>query len=50
MPYTLVGPTITGPVQDLLAVLRLDNRLYISGFLYAYAAANFAVQFQTFNF
>ena len=28
-PYTLVGPTITGLVQDPLAVLLLDNLLYI---------------------
>ena len=26
-PYTLVGPTVTRPVQDPLAVLLLDNRL-----------------------
>ena len=25
----LEGPTVTGPVQDPLAVTRLDNRLYI---------------------
>ena len=25
-PYNLVGPTVTGPVQDPLAVLLLDNR------------------------
>ena len=25
----LVGPTVTGPVQDPLAVQSLDNRLYI---------------------
>ena len=25
----LVGPTVTGPVLDPLAVLRLDNQLYI---------------------
>ena len=24
-----MGPTVTRPVQDPLAVLRLDNRLYI---------------------
>ena len=24
-----MGPTVTGPVQDPLAVLFLDNRLYI---------------------
>ena len=28
--YTLVGPTVTRPVQDPLAVFLLDNRLYIS--------------------
>ena len=28
-PYTLVGPTVTRPVQDPLAVVLLDNRLYI---------------------
>ena len=26
---TFVGPTITRPVLDPLAVLRLDNRLYV---------------------
>ena len=29
MPYTLVGPTITRPVQDPLVVLRLENQLFI---------------------
>ena len=29
-PYTLVGPTVTRPAQDPLAVKLLDNRLYIS--------------------
>ena len=29
LPYTLVGPTVKRPVQDPLAVLLLDNRLYI---------------------
>ena len=29
MPYTLVGPTVTGPVQDPLAMLLIDNQLYI---------------------
>ena len=29
-PYTLVGPTVTGPVQDPLAVLLLDIQLYMS--------------------
>ena len=28
-PYTLVGPIVTGPVQDPLAVTRLENRLFI---------------------
>ena len=28
-PYTLVRPTVTGPVLDSLAVLSLDNRLYL---------------------
>ena len=27
---TLVGPTVTRPVQDFLAMLLLDNRLYIN--------------------
>ena len=27
-PYTLVGPTVTRPVQDPLAVLLLDNQLH----------------------
>ena len=27
--FSLVGPTVTGPVEDPLAVLLLDNRLYI---------------------
>ena len=27
--YTLVGPTVTRPVQDPLAVKHLDNQLYI---------------------
>ena len=27
--YTLVGPNVTGPVQDHLAVLNLNNRLYM---------------------
>ena len=27
--YTLVEPTVTGLVQDPLAVLHLNNRLYI---------------------
>ena len=27
---TLVGPTVTRPVQDPLAILSLDNRLYIN--------------------
>ena len=27
-PYTFVGPTVTRPVQDPLAVLRLDNQLF----------------------
>ena len=26
-------PTVTRPVQDSLAVLLLDNRLYIAGFI-----------------
>ena len=26
-PYTLMGPTVTRPVQDPLAVLRLENQL-----------------------
>ena len=30
-PYSLVGPTVTGQVQDLLAVLSLDNRLFMNG-------------------
>ena len=29
-PYTLVGPSVTRPVQDSLAVLLLENRLYMS--------------------
>ena len=29
MPYTLVGPTVTGLVQDTLAVTRLENQLYM---------------------
>ena len=28
-PSAFVGPTVTGPVQDPLAVINLDNRLYI---------------------
>ena len=28
-PYTLMGPTVTRPVQDPLAVLRLENLLYM---------------------
>ena len=28
--YTLVGPTITRPVQDPLAVTHLENQLYMS--------------------
>ena len=28
--FFLVGPTVTGPEQDPLAVLLLDNRLYMS--------------------
>ena len=28
-PFTSVGPTFTRPVQDPLAVLLLDNRLYL---------------------
>ena len=28
-PYTLVGPTVTRPVQDPLAVTCLKNLLYI---------------------
>ena len=28
-PYTLVGPTVTRPVPDPLAVLPLKNRLYM---------------------
>ena len=31
-PYTLVGPTVTRPVQDPLAVLNLDNRLLYMAF------------------
>ena len=27
--HILVGPTVTGPVQDPLAVTRLENRLYM---------------------
>ena len=27
-PYTLVGPTVTSPVQDSLAVALLDIQLY----------------------
>ena len=30
-PYTLVGPTVTRPEQDPLAVVNLDNRLYMRG-------------------
>ena len=30
MPYTLVGPTVTRLVQDPLAVLGLNNRLYMN--------------------
>ena len=30
---TLAGPIVTRPVTDLLAVLSLDNHLYISDFL-----------------
>ena len=29
MSYTLAGPTVTGPVQDPLAVTRLNNRPFI---------------------
>ena len=29
-PYTLVGPTVTRPVQDPLALLRLENKLFMS--------------------
>ena len=29
--YTLVGPTVTRPVKDPLAVLLHDNLLYIDG-------------------
>ena len=28
-PYTLVGPTVTRPVQDPLAAVLLENQLYI---------------------
>ena len=34
-PYTLVGPTVTRPVQDPLAVVLLDNLLYIHASLLA---------------
>ena len=27
--YTLVGPTVTRPVQDPIAVVLLENQLYI---------------------
>ena len=30
MPYTLVGTTVTVPVQDPLAVLVLNNGLYMT--------------------
>ena len=30
MTYTLVGPSVTRPVQDPLDVLLLDNRLFMS--------------------
>ena len=30
LPYTLVGSTVTRPVQDPLAVLLLDNQLCIN--------------------
>ena len=29
-PYTLVGPTVTRPLLDPLAVLLLHNQLYMS--------------------
>ena len=37
-PYTLVGPNVTRPVQDPLAVLLLDNRLYMQHIVYFYFA------------
>ena len=33
-PHSLVGPTVTRPVQDPLVVARLESRLYINGVLY----------------
>ena len=33
--YTLVGLTVTGPVQDPLAVTHFENRLYIHKFITA---------------
>ena len=30
MPYIFVGPTVTRPVKDPLAVVLLDNQLYMT--------------------
>ena len=35
-PYTLVGPAVTRPVQDPLAVLCLKNRLKIKDYIFLY--------------
>ena len=56
-PYALVGPTVTRPVQDPLAVLLLDNQLYIYIYIYnlimfnflMFVVVNFSVMFTKFR-